>query len=154
MKASLQILLLFIFLSFGFFSCQEKSLTLQDQSNSSVIPDYNFIVETVGSDIITPGTSVTYNLYIRQQNTYAAGQKYYLTFTLADTYDASAIVSGNAWKSGDIIPVAYDSLVRNNYRVKMIYTPVARSAQNYSISFTCKDEKGAVHNFSKNITIQ
>ncbi len=141
-----------LFLLFGLLACRKETLDIQQASDSGLHPAFNFNIENISHhDTVPVGGVIIYNLYIRQQLVYVAGRKYYLSFTLPQGHDGEALINGKTLRSGDLVVVNYDAIVKNNYRVKFTYSPSDRRPASYPIQFACQDEAGKILTYTKQL---
>jgi hypothetical protein len=145
---------LLLFLLVSLISCRKETLEIQQTTDSDVYPSFNFNIESITSvDTVSVGSKINYNLYIRQQIVHIPGRKYFVSFRIPQAMDGEAIINDKPWRSGDIVMIEYDQVVRSNYRLPFSYTPRDGKATSYAIDFACYDEAGKTLSYSKNINV-
>lgn len=140
-----------------FCSCKDEVLNtrIPEQDSLSVYPEFNFNIESVaGSDTVAIGDTIFYNLYLRQQLTYVANRKYFVSFRLPQSYDGEAFIYGAPWRSNDKVEVKYDQVLKDNYRVGFYYHPRHTYKGNYTLDFIVTDESGKQMSFAKSIIVK
>lgn len=136
--------------------CQKEALevTPDEGKLSSAYPEFNFNIESISaSDTIATGQTISFNLYLRQQLTYVKGRKYFVSFTIPQSYDGEGLIYKLPWRSDDLVLINYDQVVKDNYRVAFTYRPLHQNPGTYQVAFTCKDEAGRTRTYTKRLIV-
>lgn len=138
------------------YSCKKNdNLSVDDSINKSEqTPVYNFDVQDVtGKDSIPLNKTVSYQVYLKQQNFYQSGQIYTISWSPSDQQlDGTISYNNKEYRQGDLLGIEYDNIKSTNV-CYVTYKAFSARKGTYTLDFTVTDRKGITYTKSKNLKV-